>query len=193
MITFTYQIYLPIAILTGSALLALLIGVHLPSWVSRVRSVECGVWNKKHRLSSIAWRRASGVQSALRTPHSALRWLTPGVVLAVAMVVYAATFSTFLVMRHQAFWTFSFDLGIFDQATWLIGHGKVPFMTLRGLHVFGDHASFILVLIAPLYYLFDSPITLLVLESCAIALGALPLYLIARLMLPGLGAEQSWL
>ena len=47
----------------------------------------------------------------------------------------------------------AFDIGIFDQALWLLANGHEPFVTLRGLHVLGDHASYLLYLMAPLYWL----------------------------------------
>jgi uncharacterized membrane protein len=101
------------------------------------------------------------------------------------ILLYTATFATQLTLRLRAFGTTAFDLGIFDQATWLLSRGLVPFVTLRGLNAFGDHTSFILLLVAPLYWLFDSPVTLFVLASLVVGLGALPLYALAREQLGG--------
>ena len=33
-------------------------------------------------------------------------------------------------------------LGIFDQGVWLLSRLKDPFVTIRGLPLFGDHASY---------------------------------------------------
>lgn len=103
-------------------------------------------------------------------------------VLWVAMAVYAAwmsrvVFDTFERMESGGG---GFDLGIFDQATWLISRGHTPFVTTRGLHILADHFSAILYLLAPLYWLWDSPKVLLTAQTVALALGALPLYAIAR-------------
>jgi len=58
-------------------------------------------------------------------------------------------------------------LGIFDQGVWLRSRLKDPFVTIRGLPLFGDHASSILVLVAPLYWLWPDPRLLLRLQLSA--------------------------
>ncbi len=73
----------------------------------------------------------------------------------------------------------AYDLGIFDAATWLISQGKSPTLTLRGMHLLGDHFSVILYGIAPLYWLFPTPKTLLTVQSLALGLGAVPIYRLA--------------
>lgn len=73
----------------------------------------------------------------------------------------------------------AYDLGIFDAAIWLISQGKSPTLTLRGMHLLGDHFSVILYGIAPLYGLFPSPKTLLAVQSLALGLGAVPIYRLA--------------
>lgn len=74
----------------------------------------------------------------------------------------------------------TFDLSIFDQATWLISKGEYPYSSVRGLHIIADHFSMILYMIAPLYWIWDTPKTLLVLQTLSLALGALPVYAIAK-------------
>lgn len=61
-------------------------------------------------------------------------------------------------------------------------------MTTRGLHAFGDHFSLILYLLAPLYWLWDSPKVLLLVQALGLAAGAAPVYGLARARLrsPGL-------
>lgn len=93
---------------------------------------------------------------------------------------YFALFCTLSLYRYNHFGTGIFDLGIFDQATWLISHGKPLFLSSRGMNAFGDHFSVVLYLLAPLYHLWDSPNTLLVLQTFACAIGAYPIYLLAR-------------
>lgn len=74
----------------------------------------------------------------------------------------------------------SYDLAIFDQATWLISRGQTPFVTVRGLHILAEHFSALLYLLAPLYWIWDSPKILLAAQTVALALGALPVYALAR-------------
>ena len=51
--------------------------------------------------------------------------------------------------RFDAFQQPGFDLGIFDQGIWLLSRFKSPFVTIMGLNLFGDHASYILLLLRP--------------------------------------------
>ena len=88
-------------------------------------------------------------------------------------------FGTLLHLRHARFATFAFDLGIYDQATWLLSEGRT-FMTVRGLHVFAHHASPALALYAPAYWLGAGPELLNASMVASQALGAIPVYLIAR-------------
>lgn len=74
----------------------------------------------------------------------------------------------------------TFDLAIFDQATWLIAHGHAPFVTVRGLHILAEHFSAVLYLLAPLYLVWDSPKMLLTVQTLALAAGAVPVYALAR-------------
>ena len=57
------------------------------------------------------------------------------------------------------------DLAIFDQALWyLVNHGQL-YSSLVGENILGEHTSFILYLIAPLYQLYCSPETLVCVQS----------------------------
>lgn len=114
------------------------------------------------------------------------RWLealtrVPGETLALALVgfalalfVFSFTLETWTL--HQRFGTYGFDLGIFDQGTWLLSRFHAPFVTIRGLNLFGDHASYIVLLVAPLYWLWADPRLLLLLQVVALALPAWVLF-----------------
>ncbi|MEE9534361.1 MAG: hypothetical protein V3W06_08070, partial [Acidimicrobiia bacterium] len=58
---------------------------------------------------------------------------------------FAALFSALSVSRFDRFLTFTFDFGIFDQGLWLLSRFREPFVTLRGLNLFADHSSYIMV------------------------------------------------
>ncbi len=83
-------------------------------------------------------------------------------------------------LRQSRFGTFSFDLGIYDQGAWLLSHGKDPFVTVRGLELFGHHVNPILFLFAPFYRLGAGPGFLLVVQVLVQASGAAAVYLLAR-------------
>lgn len=73
-----------------------------------------------------------------------------------------------------------FDLAIFDQGMWLLTHFHIPFVTVMGRNLFGDHTSFILLLFAPFYRLFPEPMGLLILQTLAIAGAAIPIYVLGQ-------------
>ncbi len=100
-------------------------------------------------------------------------------VLGLAMAVWAFVFSMLVVLRQDRYRTIDFDLGIHDQAIWLLAHGQ-SFDTVRGLPVFGHHATFAFYLLVPLQWLGAGPNAWNVLQVVAIASAAIPIYLLAR-------------
>jgi len=96
------------------------------------------------------------------------------------MSIYFIVFSMIPISQHNAFATFGFDLGLVDQQIWLVSQGKEPFSTIRGLHTFGDHVPVIVFFIAPLYWFWADVKAILILQTVVIALGAIPIYWLAR-------------
>jgi uncharacterized membrane protein len=110
--------------------------------------------------------------AATRISASALCALALGVSVAVFVAAFVAATWT----AHARFGTYGFDLGIFDQGTWLLSRGRAPFVTIRGLDLLGQQAAYIMVLVAPLYRLWADPRLLLLLQVLFLALPALVLY-----------------
>ena len=81
---------------------------------------------------------------------------------------------------HRGLGTSSFDVGLYDQGVWLLSRFDAPFVTLMGRNMFGDHASLILLFVAPLYWVWPGTETLLAMQSFVVAAGALPIYFFAR-------------
>lgn len=81
--------------------------------------------------------------------------------------------------RHRNYWSGAFDLGIFDQAAWQLGHGR-DYISLVDRRVLADHFSPILYPIALLYRVAPSPGWLLAIQSIALASTILPLRGMAR-------------
>ena len=99
----------------------------------------------------------------------------------VAMIVaWTLYFSLRSIDIHRGLGTSSYDIGLYDQGIWLLSQGQAPFVTLMGRNLMGDHASFILFFVVPLYWIWPSVSTLLVMQSLVVALGALPVFLLAR-------------
>jgi uncharacterized membrane protein len=91
-------------------------------------------------------------------------------------------------LNHRALGT-GYDLGIYDQVVWNMAHGR-PFATTLVYETNGyyDHFEPALALISPLYWLWTDSRVLLILQSVALALGSLPIYLYARRRLGEYGA-----
>ncbi|MFD5159999.1 DUF2079 domain-containing protein [Streptomyces hawaiiensis] len=94
-------------------------------------------------------------------------------------VLAAALFAAYTVVsvgryRHMA--TLSWDLGIFEQVVRAYARLRAPVSDLKGpgFDILGDHFSPVTALLAPLYRLFPSPVTLLVAQAALFALSAVP-------------------
>jgi uncharacterized membrane protein len=98
-----------------------------------------------------------------------------------AMVVgWSVVFIVLGVIRHERFATFSFDLGIYDQAVWLLSRFRDPFVTVRGMEYFGHHVNLVTVLFVPFYWLGAGPLFLLAAQVVVQASGAIAIFLLAR-------------
>jgi uncharacterized membrane protein len=81
--------------------------------------------------------------------------------------------------RYYCFDYFDMDLAAYNQIVWNIVHGSF-FSSILGVNFLGHHAHFILLLIAPVYYFFQSPLTLVFLQIFSLGIAAYPIYLIAK-------------
>ncbi len=121
------------------------------------------------------------------------RLRSPSLLLWSAIAAYAAAFSALSVLRHRAFQTGRFDLGNMVQAVWSTAHGHPLQVTgLRGDEIsrLAAHFDPILAAFAPLWLAWPSPDMLLTAQAVAVAIGALPVYRLAR---KHLGTERAGL
>ena len=100
--------------------------------------------------------------------------------LAALIFCYTLCFSILAIERHRRMETSIFDLGIFDQALYLLTQNDSLFLTTRGLHIHADHFHPIIYLFAPLYLIWPSANVLLVAQTFVLAIGAYPAYCLAR-------------
>lgn len=123
----------------------------------------------------------------LRSNSMSRHHLLPPAWLWMLIVVYVVIFGALSVLKHNTFHSYTFDLGIMSQVTWNTAHGRL-FETsldraqdteLVGSYL-GNHVRPIFLLLAPLYLLWPDPRLLLILQSVALGLGAVPLFWIAR-------------
>lgn len=99
-----------------------------------------------------------------------------------AIAAYVLFFGVQAVQRHNAFQSAGFDLGNVDQAVWNTRHGRPFAMTnIEGLtNRLGTHVEPLLPYLAVLYLAWSDPRALLLLQTVVLALGAWPVYLLAR-------------
>ena len=91
--------------------------------------------------------------------------------------------SALAVLQQRAFSTGRFDVGNLTQAVWSTAHGRFLEMTdLQGEQIsrLGAHFDPLVALLAPLWWLWPSPSLLLVVQAIGVALGAVPVFLLAR-------------
>jgi uncharacterized membrane protein len=103
------------------------------------------------------------------------QWLLVG-----AIAWYTWYFTRFTLNVHHGLGTSAYDYGLYDQGLWLTSRFQVPFVTLMGRNLFGDHTSFILLFLVPAYWVAPGAGTLLFSQSLIIGMGALPVFLYAR-------------
>lgn len=96
-----------------------------------------------------------------------------------AISIWILVVARLVVLRHNSFNTFDFDLGIHDQSLWLLAHGKW-FNTVCGLNVFGHHAMFMYYFLVPFVWLGAGPHTWNALQVVALGISSIPIFLIAR-------------
>jgi uncharacterized membrane protein len=92
---------------------------------------------------------------------------------------WIVTFSQLVWRRHDRFGSFAFDMGIYDQAVWLLGRFR-DFDTVRGLPVLGHHVNLNLIVLAPFSRLGAGPAFLNIFQVVSIGMGAVPVYLLGR-------------
>ena len=106
-----------------------------------------------------------------------------------ALVALAAVgYSLYAVWEHNHFLT-DFDLAIADQAVWHYAHLSTPTITTitPPVSMLGDHLSFLLIGLTPLYWLWSDPRMLLIAQGVLVAASIVPVFLFAepRLGRPG--------
>jgi uncharacterized membrane protein len=79
-------------------------------------------------------------------------------------------------LRHWLYKSSAWDLGIFDQAIYLISTGQKPITSLLGFHILGDHASIIFYPISLFYRIYPDVHWLFAIQAIALTIGGFPLY-----------------
>jgi uncharacterized membrane protein len=124
--------------------------------------------------------RAVGERSVRRAVSSAVR--TRRIAYGGA-AVYSLLFVGAAIAHVASFRAGRADLGHMVQAVWSTSHGHfLETTTLSGRQMtrLGGHVDPFLALLTPLWWLWSSPLMLLVVQAVAVSTGALPVYWLAR-------------
>ena len=119
---------------------------------------------------------------------SGLVWLQhlkpPRFILALLITGYTLYFSAYTFNRHNTLHSYAADLSLIDQSMWntVLGPGRFMEQTWgdRQQPRLAEHFEPILIPLAALFFLWDDVSVLLIAQSLALALGALPVFWIAR-------------
>ena len=103
--------------------------------------------------------------------------------------IVAAVLFIFSSVRHGLFQSNAWDLGIFDQAVYLISQGEIPICSFLGFHILGDHAALIFYPLALLYKIYPDVHWLLAVQAVSLALGAIPTWYLS--LQAGLSITQA--
>ncbi len=99
------------------------------------------------------------------------------------LLAYGIYFSAYSIQRQRAFLTNASDLGQIDQALWNSSQGRpLEFTRRTGVQSIRltDHVEPIFIPVSFVFWAYDNVEALLILQSFVIALGALPVFWIAR-------------
>lgn len=106
------------------------------------------------------------------------------VLLGIVIVTFFLYFTASGFLRYENFFTGRFDLGNMDQTVWNTAHGRIFELTdPNGTQItsrLAFHADFILILLSPFYFIWSDPRTLILIQSAAVAGGAIFVYLISK-------------
>jgi uncharacterized membrane protein len=133
-------------------------------------------------------------------PNRPLRRADRRALAAVCAVVFAV-YGTYALIRHAHYETTNYDLGIFDQAIRNYAHFRAPIVPLKapGYNLLGDHFHPLIAVWAPLYWIWDDPRMLLLVQAALFAASVVPVVRFAerriggrRALVVGLVYGLSW-
>ncbi len=128
----------------------------------------------------------SRISRTLPPTTQALRVVIPCLLASLAFVIYTG----FSLAQWQSFRAPSWDLGIFTQLADRYAHFQAPIVNIKGdgFNLLGDHFHPILVLLGPIFRLWPSGSTLLVVQNLLFAISIVP---VCSLAMRRLGATAG--
>ncbi len=99
------------------------------------------------------------------------------------VLAFVIAFSVFSILQYYSLGTSAYDLGINAQELYSFIHTGSFYTPLLGENALSQHFTLFKFLQVPLYYLFPSPVTLMIFEDIFIALAGYIVYLISTNLL----------
>lgn len=123
------------------------------------------------------------VVSKLKTNSKLLR-LNPYLLIVISCALcYFFFFTSYTITRHDAYLSGRFDLGNMSQTVWNTSQGNFFMLTnpdgTEKISRLADHSDILLVLFAPLYWIWSDPKVLLIIQSLVLAFGGVIVYFLA--------------
>jgi len=112
------------------------------------------------------------LKKILKEKNQLILWL--------AIALYIVVIFALCSFKYFTFDYNALDLGIYNQVFYNTSQGDFWQLTIHPHLYLGDHFELIILLLAPIYFIFQSPLTLLFLQTLFIGLAAWPLYLITK-------------
>lgn len=113
------------------------------------------------------------------------KWEDVGLV--IAIILFLVIIGGLASYRYYNFLASRYDLGIMAQTVWNTVHGHFFDLTqpdgVATVSRFSIHGDVLLAFLAPIYWLYQSPYTLIMIQTVVVALGAVPLYWLAASVL----------
>jgi len=103
------------------------------------------------------------------------------ILLCISIFIYISVYSflSFLNYKNLSIMKIG-DFALFNQVFWYTINGKILHSQILGYNFLGEHFSPIIIVLAPFYFFFPNPLTLLILQTIIIGIGAIPLYLLVK-------------
>ncbi|MCA9933845.1 MAG: DUF2079 domain-containing protein [Anaerolineales bacterium] len=96
------------------------------------------------------------------------------------VVLWTGIMAAFAIARHERLNSTVYDLGIKSQVIWNTSQGRWFASSIEVTHYLGDHVQFIMLLLAPLFWIWANVNVLLITQSVMLGLGAIPVYRLAQ-------------
>jgi uncharacterized membrane protein len=113
------------------------------------------------------------VSNPLASPPAILKWMIGS---AIAIFLICSS------LRHEMFQSTGYDLGIYDQVTYLISQEEAPISSILGFHHLGNHGAWAMYPLGLLYKIYPSVYWLLIIQATALAMGGWFTWGLARLV-----------